>query len=91
MAQEKLIEDEKLEKIEEETKIITQQVRRQLEAKTQELAPVKQQRAVLQAALAGLAVLVASGPGNASNGDSKRKKADKHVKMIARMKKLMQQ
>jgi structural maintenance of chromosome 4 len=43
-------EDAKLEEIEEETKAVTQQIRRQLEAKTAELAPVKQERAVLQAA-----------------------------------------
>ena len=41
----------KLEGIEEETKVITQQIRRQLEAKTTELAPVKQERAILQADL----------------------------------------
>ena len=44
-------EDSKLEVIEEETKTITQQIRRDLEAKTTELAPVKQERAVLQADL----------------------------------------
>jgi structural maintenance of chromosome 4 len=45
-------EDEsKLELIEEETKMITQHVRRDLEAKTEELAPVKQERSILQAAL----------------------------------------
>lgn len=44
-------EERKLETIEDETKVITQQVRRDLEAKTQELAPVKQERAILQAAL----------------------------------------
>jgi structural maintenance of chromosome 4 len=44
-------EDAKLEEIEEETKVVTQKIRRQLEAKTTELAPVKQERAVLQAAL----------------------------------------
>lgn len=44
-------EDVKLEKIEEQTKDITQQIRLKLEAKTTELAPVKQERAVQQAAL----------------------------------------
>lgn len=44
-------EDATLEDIEEETNVITQKVRRQLEAKTAELAPVKQERAVHQAAL----------------------------------------
>jgi structural maintenance of chromosome 4 len=44
-------EDAKLEEIEEETKAVTQQIRRQLEAKTTDLAPVKQERAILQAAL----------------------------------------
>mmetsp|Transcript_10732 Transcript_10732/g.16868 ORF Transcript_10732/g.16868 Transcript_10732/m.16868 type:complete len:1150 (-) Transcript_10732:83-3532(-) len=47
----KLKEDAKLEAIEEETKTVTQQIRRELETKTQELAPVKQERSVLQAAL----------------------------------------
>jgi structural maintenance of chromosome 4 len=51
LTQERIKEDGKLEKIEDETKVVTQKLRRQLEAKTQELAPVKQQRAVLQAAL----------------------------------------
>jgi structural maintenance of chromosome 4 len=50
-SEDKVKEDVKLEKIEEETKVVTQKIRRQLEAKTQELAPVKQERAVLQAAL----------------------------------------
>jgi structural maintenance of chromosome 4 len=45
-------EDTKLEKIEEETKVVTQRIRRQLEVKTIELAPVKQERSVLQASLA---------------------------------------
>jgi structural maintenance of chromosome 4 len=45
-------EDAKLEVIEGEINVVTQQIRRQLEAKTTELAPVKQERAVLQAALA---------------------------------------
>ena len=44
-------EDSKLEEIEEETKAITQQIRRDLEAKTTELAPVKQERALMQADL----------------------------------------
>lgn len=47
----KATEDSKLEGIEEETKTITQQIRKDLEAKTTELAPVKQERAVLQADL----------------------------------------
>jgi structural maintenance of chromosome 4 len=47
----KAVEDAKLEEVEEETKAATQQIRRELEAKTTELAPVKQERAVLQAAL----------------------------------------
>ena len=51
LTQRKNKEDEKLDKIEDETKGVTQKLRRQLEAKTQELAPVKQERAVLQAAL----------------------------------------
>jgi structural maintenance of chromosome 4 len=51
LSEDKFKEDIKLEKIEEETKVVTQKIRRQLEAKTQELAPVKQKRAVLQAAL----------------------------------------
>lgn len=44
-------EDAKLEEIEEETKAVTQKIRKDLEAKTTELAPVKQERAVLQADL----------------------------------------
>lgn len=51
LLQERKVEDEKLEVIEEETRSVTQKIRRKLEAKTQELAPVKQQRAVLQASL----------------------------------------
>ena len=51
LSEERVKEDAKLEKIEEETKGVTQKLRRQLESKTEELAPVKQQRAVLQAAL----------------------------------------
>jgi structural maintenance of chromosome 4 len=51
LSQEQSVEDTKLEGIEDETKVVTQQLRRQLEAKTQELAPVKQERAILQAAL----------------------------------------
>jgi structural maintenance of chromosome 4 len=51
LTQSKAEEDAVLEKIEEETKTVTQQIRRQLEMKTTELAPVKQERAVLQAAL----------------------------------------
>ena len=51
LTERKTVEDAKLETIEEETKGVTQNLRRQLEAKTQELAPVKQERAVLQAAL----------------------------------------
>ncbi|KAG7349244.1 chromosome segregation protein SMC [Nitzschia inconspicua] len=47
----KAVEDAKMEEIEEETKAITQKIRRQLETKTTELAPVKQERAVLQASL----------------------------------------
>ena len=44
-------EDSVLETIEEEVKGVTQGLRRELEAKTQELAPVKQERSVFQAAL----------------------------------------
>lgn len=44
-------EDAKLEVIEEETKVATQQIRRKLEAKTTELAPVKQERAEMLASL----------------------------------------
>ena len=44
-------EDAVLESIYEEVKEVTQGLRRELEAKTQELAPVKQERAVFQAAL----------------------------------------
>lgn len=51
LSEDKVKEDAKLEKIEDETKLVTQKIRHQLEAKTQELAPVKHQRAVLQAAL----------------------------------------
>jgi len=51
LVEERKVEDEKLENIEEETKASTQKIRRKLEVKTQELAPVKQQRAVLQASL----------------------------------------
>jgi len=51
LAESKAKEDAKLEEIEEETKITTQQIRRELEVKTTELAPVKQERAVLQADL----------------------------------------
>jgi len=47
----KATEDKKLEVIEEETKVKTQKIRLDLEAKTTELAPVKQERAVLQADL----------------------------------------
>jgi len=51
LTESKAEEDAKLDRIEEETKMVTQQIRRQLEAKTTELAPVKQERAILQAAL----------------------------------------
>jgi len=51
LTENKAAEDSKLEGIEEETKAITQQIRKDLEAKTTELAPVKQERAVLQADL----------------------------------------
>jgi structural maintenance of chromosome 4 len=44
-------EDEKLEEIFEEMKGVTDKLRGELEEKTQELAPVKQERAVFQAAL----------------------------------------
>jgi structural maintenance of chromosome 4 len=44
-------EDEKLEKIFEDMKGVTDKLRLELEEKTQELAPVKQERAVFQAAL----------------------------------------
>jgi structural maintenance of chromosome 4 len=50
-ARKKVQEDEKLEVIFEEMKGITDQLRLELEEKTQELAPVKQERAVFQAAL----------------------------------------
>ncbi len=51
LAQRKSEEDVKLESMEEEAKVVAQQIRRELEVKTQELAPVKQERAILQAAL----------------------------------------
>jgi structural maintenance of chromosome 4 len=51
LTESKAEEDTKLEEIEEETKAVTQQIRHKLESKTSELAPVKQERAVLQAAL----------------------------------------
>eukprot|EP00529_Nitzschia_sp_RCC80_P007618 CAMPEP_0113519648 /NCGR_PEP_ID=MMETSP0014_2-20120614/43643_1 /TAXON_ID=2857 /ORGANISM="Nitzschia sp." /LENGTH=1376 /DNA_ID=CAMNT_0000417403 /DNA_START=114 /DNA_END=4244 /DNA_ORIENTATION=- /assembly_acc=CAM_ASM_000159 len=51
LTEKKTVEDSKLEEIEEETKASTQQIRKELEAKTTELAPVKQERAVLQAEL----------------------------------------
>ncbi|CAJ1935399.1 unnamed protein product [Cylindrotheca closterium] len=51
LVEERKVEDEKLERIEEETKASTQKIRRKLEVKTEELAPVKQQRAELQASL----------------------------------------
>jgi structural maintenance of chromosome 4 len=51
LTESKAKEDSKLEEIEEETKVITQKIRRDLEVKTTELAPVKQERAVLQADL----------------------------------------
>ncbi|KAL3910268.1 MAG: hypothetical protein SGILL_007759, partial [Bacillariaceae sp.] len=51
LTESKATEDAKLEEIEEETKVVTQQIRHKLEAKSTELAPVKQERAVLQAAL----------------------------------------
>jgi len=44
-------EDAKLEQIYEETKDVTHKLRAELESKTQELAPVNQERAVFQAAL----------------------------------------
>jgi structural maintenance of chromosome 4 len=47
----KVEEDAKLEEIYEEMKGVTEKLRRELEAKTQEVAPVKQERAVFQAAL----------------------------------------
>jgi structural maintenance of chromosome 4 len=47
----KVVEDEKLEVIFEEIKDSTDQIRSQLEAKTQELAPLQQERAVFQASL----------------------------------------
>jgi len=51
LTESKAKEDSKLEEIEEEKKVITQKIRRDLEVKTTELAPVKQERAVLQADL----------------------------------------
>ena len=51
LTEDKAAEDEKLEAIFEETKGITDQLRVQLEEKTQELAPVNQERAVFQADL----------------------------------------
>ena len=51
ISESKVEEDLRLETIEEDTKGTTQQIRRNLEAKTQELAPVKQERSVLKAAL----------------------------------------
>ena len=51
LAELKAKEDSKLEQIEEEMKVTTQKIRHDLEAKTTELAPVKQERAVLQADL----------------------------------------
>lgn len=47
----KALEDEKLEAIYEDMKDVTDELRVELEEKTQELAPVKQERAVFQAAL----------------------------------------
>ena len=51
LADQKNQEDANLEQIYEEMKGVTQTLRVELEAKTQELAPVKQERAVFQAAL----------------------------------------
>lgn len=50
-AEKKASEDEKLEAIFEDMKDVTDKLRVELEEKTQELAPVKQERAVFQAAL----------------------------------------
>lgn len=47
----KMVEDEKLEKIYEEIKGITQNLRTELDQKTQELAPIIQERAMFQASL----------------------------------------
>lgn len=47
----KATQDEKLQAIHDEMKGVTQQLRSELEAKTQELAPVQQERAVYQGAL----------------------------------------
>jgi len=51
LTKDKAEEDEKLEQIFEETKEKTEKLRRNLEVKTQELAPVTQERAVFQATL----------------------------------------
>lgn len=51
LKQKKTVESAKLDELEEESRIATQEIRRDLEAKTQELAPVKQERSILQAAL----------------------------------------
>ena len=51
LSSQKIEEDTKLEKFEEETMKATHLIRRQLEMKTQELAPLKQERAIKQAAL----------------------------------------
>lgn len=51
LTEQKAAEDGKLEAIYDEMKGLTQQLRTDLERKTQELAPVKQERAIFQAAL----------------------------------------
>jgi structural maintenance of chromosome 4 len=51
ISERKAKEDAELEKLYEEVKGLTQELRKELEAKTHELAPVKQERAVFQAAL----------------------------------------
>ena len=51
LSRQKVEQDANLEKIEEETLSATHLIRRQLEIKTQELAPLKQERAIKQAAL----------------------------------------
>jgi predicted methyltransferase len=47
----KVVEDAKLEELEEEMKGVTEQLRSELEVKSKELAPVKQERSVFQANL----------------------------------------
>jgi chromosome segregation ATPase len=51
LKEEKVHQDAKMEEIFEETKGITEKLRRELEEKTQELAPVVQERSIFQAAL----------------------------------------